>query len=328
MTAECQWEILDSVHLAARSSFVCLRARARSSALRPDRYHLPDTEKNVFIINMSVPLWMIVYPLSSKRQENFNMSRKNAPELRRHVAVIGKMRSLCTHVNRNFVSRCPCCDNMITWHRTHCCNGCAMGSNHCHNCDRVKYCEVLNSCEFMRNRIDRIPGKIGCNLSHQCLWLTCLQSADVDWVLLNEDDVFITTKFCARRLWSVVEAAKRFGAHYVRMEASRNSAIATQHHRRHFVERVAGGTLYRMLAHAGMASYLIDRIGLRLLLSLCPFDCPQDMLWHSAKQLRPLYFHNDMVEMQGCHNSRDSSAPLGSVIMSIEAHRSTYESAI
>jgi hypothetical protein len=124
------------------------------------------------------------------------------------------------------------------------------------------------------------------------------------------------------RLKAIVTAAIRHGAHYVRMEPSRPGAAEHQHSSSHRVERVAGGTLYRMLPHAGMASYLVDRKGLCMLIGICPYQTPQDMIWAQVPQLHPLYFSNDMIEMRGCHNKDDRRSSLGSVIMGIKTQRS------
>lgn len=266
---------------------------------------------------MDVPLWMIVYTRSDDRKQNFESSRENAPKLQRHVALIGTLDNVCDEVNRHAPQTCPSCgENVITWHRTHCCDRCMHGNGHSRTCDAVKCCDGLNSADFMYHRKVRMPGKIGCNLSHQTLWLSCLSRPRCDWVLINEDDVYITKTFSMERIIAVIKMAIRHNSHYVRMEPSRSGAVVQQHQKSHQIDRVAGGMLYRMLPHAGMASYLVDRVGLRMLLNLCPYDAPQDMIWSKIPRIRPLYFSNDMIEMRGCHNVNDRRSMLGSIIMS------------
>ena len=266
---------------------------------------------------MSIPKFMILFTPNAERVKNFDASRRNVSDLQPFVAVNGSISNVCENMNQKVMRACPGCDTFtVTWHRSHCCNNCAQGcSMHSRDCDQL-HCRLLNSDDFMFHRKLRLPGKIGCNLSHQTLWLHCLSNPRTDWVFINEDDVTLTHAVDDESLRQVVAAAVMNRAHYVRMEPSRRACQAHQHRAGMKIQTLTHGDLYTMLPHAGMASYLIDRKGMKLLLQQSPLESPQDMLWSDVEHLKPLYFRNAMVEMNGCHDGADTTARLGSIILS------------
>ena len=265
-----------------------------------------------------VPKYMILFTRNVHRVRNFEKSRNNVPELQAFVAVDGSILNVCENMNQKAMRPCPQCDvYAVTWHRSHCCRNCAEGcSTHSKDCDRLP-CSQLNSDNFVFHRRTRMPGKIGCNLSHQTLWLHCLSQPHTDWVLINEDDVTLTPNLTDELLADVIYAAIQNRSHYVRMEPSRRGCVAQQHRNGMQHQSLKHGQLYKMLPHAGMASYLVDRVGMKLLLGKSPLESPQDMLWSDLDgDLKPLYFRNNVVEMNGCHDATDDSAQLGSIILS------------
>lgn len=231
--------------------------------------------------------WCIVSSCSPARVRNYECNRARMPMLQRFDAVDGRDAARCEHINNA--------------HR-------------------------LNTDRFMQ-RLHTSPGKVGCNLSHQLLWMRIAStggsavaaSRPWRWYFICEDDVRLgaATDLHAS-LHAVAAAAEAAGSHYVRVEEARAKYVDVQRKQLPVCSVESVGAMRPLVRQSGAAAYLLDSTGASALLADCPFDEPLDMRC-VPETARPMYVAVGGVRMIGATTRTDTASALGSLIYGIEA---------
>lgn len=183
-----------------------------------------------------------------------------------------------------------------------------------------EWCASLNrhfhiNCEgFDRGRTH---GKVGCNLSHGCLWHLLAHEVQHNWYLILEDDVELTAEYTAAVIEESIVAAEEANSHFVRLEPPRPKYCRAQSRAPQRAQHV-----FDMVPQSGMAAYLLDRAAASVLIAR-PFATPVDQIWTASciEQLRPIYRCTGAFLMKGTAHAGAHSVMGSLTIASIEDMR-------
>ena len=161
--------------------------------------------------------------------------------------------------------------------------------------------------EYIRAN-ERLPGKLGCNLSHLGI-LQEIAVSEESWGLVLEDDV-VLNGYAEADMETVAREADRLRAHYVQLYTNPR-----------FVELqrampLLSKGLYTMIPQWHTCAYLITREGARRVLNETPLDDNIDHVFgRLVSSLHSVTYLNSVFLNKGTLDSYDRSSQFGSTIM-------------
>lgn len=165
------------------------------------------------------------------------------------------------------------------------------------------YCteKYLNYCK-------KLPGKLGCNLSHIKLLKDFLTNSTDDWMLVIEDDVNVNN-FNSKIIEYLIADAVKIECNFIQLYTN---PIFLQ---KQLQQPKINYKLFKMLSQWGTVSYLINKVGAHFLLSTLPWNANVDIVYSSyIKDLNSLCFINNIFINKGSSDSTDKKAEFGSLI--------------
>ena len=182
--------------------------------------------------------------------------------------------------------------------------------------ERLKGISINTEHKFNNEIIvnDKLKGKLGCNLSHQIIWLNHLNS-DHDWVLILEDDTKVSVmnenELC-ETMEKIINYANDNNTHFIQLE-TRNHHIQEQLKQ----TQTQIENLFTMKPQCGTSAYLINKVAIRYILSLCPWNKYVDVYTSDINiitKLNSLCYINTIFKTLGSQRQIDKNSQLGSII--------------
>lgn len=180
----------------------------------------------------------------------------------------------------------------------------------------------LNDNKLNDNKIvnDKLKGKLGCNLSHQLLWLKHLESEN-NWVLIVEDDTDINLKNLHdfyKEINNLINIADTNNSHFIQLEI-RSHHLVDQLKQ----DKLNLKNLYKMKPQCGTSAYLISKQGVNLCFESLPWNEYIDVVINTATkidELNALCYKNDIFKTIGASRQVDKRSQLGSIIYNMKAN--------
>lgn len=161
--------------------------------------------------------------------------------------------------------------------------------------------------EFLME-IKRIPGKLGCNLSHQILLEDILQNSSTYWNLILEDDVHLNN-FNSEDINNILTKANLNDSKYIQLYTN-DKFLKNQKK-----SKIIDTNLYTMIYQWHTTAYFINKSGIEIVKSSYPIIKQIDLHFNSLiKELNSLCWINDIFCNKGAKHSNDNNSFFGSLI--------------
>jgi GR25 family glycosyltransferase involved in LPS biosynthesis len=178
---------------------------------------------------------------------------------------------------------------------------------------------AINNKLFTSNFLgycETYKGKLGCALSHIYLWHTFLNQSDKNWLLVLEDDIYLNN-YNDKVIDEISDISEKIGCQFVQLftnkkyyqpQLSSLKICSIKNKDSHYI-------LLKMIPQWGTVSYLISKIGIKILLSKLPYNDNIDVsISKYTNELNALCLINDMIINKGADNANDKSSEFGSII--------------
>jgi len=140
----------------------------------------------------------------------------------------------------------------------------------------------------------KFKGKLGCNVSHQMLWDHFLETSDLQWLVVFEDDIHVESYDCDNRFFKILSRANDNASEFVQLYT--NPGFLNEQSKRENL----GGSLHKMLPQWHTIAYAITKKGIEICKSLYPMNENIDV-WLSSKikELNASCWINDLFHNKG-----------------------------
>lgn len=161
---------------------------------------------------------------------------------------------------------------------------------------------------------DKLKGKLGCNLSHQLLWKHCLSNSRKEWFLITEDDVIIqgNEDQIKKQIDEMLVYCNTNDIHYIQLD------VRHQHKQRQLnCNKLLIKDLYEMSPQCGTGAYLINRVGINIMLDITPWNKYIDVHLNDVKNMKLLKsacLINEIFVNKGNHRQIDKNTEFGSIL--------------
>ena len=212
-------------------------------------------------------IWMIVYEKDSKRVENY--------------------KNICLQVKCNKFSAIDSINNFEKYSKV------GLDNNY----TTIKYL----------NEVKNLPGKLGCNLSHQMLLEEIVKNSTTDWNLILEDDVNLNN-YDEEKINKILHKANLNGSKYIQLYTN-NIFLEDQKK-----EKKIDENLYQMVEQLGTVAYFINKSAINIFKKSHPIEQNIDLKFNQMiKELKSLCWINDIFINKGNFEEQDNSQ-FGSLI--------------
>lgn len=156
-------------------------------------------------------------------------------------------------------------------------------------------------------------GKLGCNMSHQLLWINHLKSVN-DWLLILEDDtnIEINNELEFKNIINkIIKEAENINSNFIQCEI-RNHHLEEQKKYNRISEN-----LYKLKPQCGMSAYLVNKNTCKYLIKYNPLNVYVDVLTNNNEiiyNLNSSCFINNIFKTLGAQRYIDKKSLLGSII--------------
>lgn len=189
------------------------------------------------------------------------------------------------------------------------------------NCELFEAIDTINNYPIYKNlalnmklttqpyldKYRHLPGKLGCNMSHQLLLLT-IAKRNTKWNLVLEDDVSINN-FNINKINNVIQMAEKNNSHYVQLVTHH------QYINRQKRSKYIGNNLYKMIPQYHTTAYLIDNIGAKKVIDRFPINKNIDLAYGEyIRDLNSLCWINDIFVNSGSKDAVELKSEFGSLI--------------
>lgn len=167
-----------------------------------------------------------------------------------------------------------------------------------------------NTSEYI-NSINKIPGKLGCNLSHQLLLEKIDDTSSTDWNLVLEDDTVINNiPLFLKDVESILIASNTAEAKYIQLY-THPIFIERQQLRVKIIDN-----LYEMTHQWGTCAYFIHKDAIPKMREIYPIQRNIDFVYNSMiSNLKSVCWLNKYINTIGSVDSHDTHSSLGSIII-------------
>jgi GR25 family glycosyltransferase involved in LPS biosynthesis len=168
--------------------------------------------------------------------------------------------------------------------------------------------EEKYTTEKYLNNIKKIPGKLGCNLSHQMLLEKILKDSSTEWNLILEDDVSINN-FDLEVINNIIEKANDNNSNYIQLYT--NERFIEKQKKQMCIDN----NLYKMIPQWHTTAYFINKSGINIVKNSYPIVMNIDLHFNSLiKELNSLCWINAIFYNEGAKHSNDNNSLYGSLI--------------
>ena len=164
-----------------------------------------------------------------------------------------------------------------------------------------------NTPEYVKS-IQKNPGKLGCNLSHQLLLQEIAKNSTTDWNLVLEDDTAIFSPLFLKDVEYILQGANSCESKYIQLYTHPRFIDAQRKYNQ------IGDNLYNMKRQWGTCAYFIHKDAIPIITNTYPLERNIDFVYSSLiNELRSLCWLSDYVKTLGALDSFDNSSHFGSI---------------
>jgi GR25 family glycosyltransferase involved in LPS biosynthesis len=164
-----------------------------------------------------------------------------------------------------------------------------------------------NTPEYVKS-IQKKPGKLGCNLSHQLLLQEIADKSTTDWNLVLEDDTAIYSELFLKDVDYILKGADSCKSKYIQLYTHPRFEKAQRKYNQ------IGDNLYNMMRQWGTCAYFIHKDAIPMITNTFPVDKNIDFVYSSLiNELKSLCWLSPCVRTLGALDSHDKTSEFGSV---------------
>ena len=158
------------------------------------------------------------------------------------------------------------------------------------------------------NEIKSLPGKLGCNLSHQMLTENILENSSTDWNLILEDDISLNN-FNVNEIDNILTQANLNKSNYIQL-VTNNRFLDKQKNKKEICKN-----LFPMVSQWHTTAYFINKTGINILKKCYPITKNIDLQFnYLIKDLNSICWINNIFSNEGDGSSTDNETRFGSII--------------
>lgn len=158
------------------------------------------------------------------------------------------------------------------------------------------------------NEIKSLPGKLGCNLSHQMLLEDILENSNTDWNLILEDDISLNN-FNLEEIGHILNQANLNKSNYIQLVTNRKFLDKQKK------EKEIYKNLFPMVEQWHTTAYFINKNGIQILKNRYPINKNIDFQFnYLIKDLNSVCWINNIFSNEGDANGSDNKSEFGSII--------------
>ena len=136
-----------------------------------------------------------------------------------------------------------------------------------------------------RNIIDcKFKGKLGCNISHQLLWMNHLQSMN-EWLLILEDDTYIEINDdleLKNIINKIIKEAENISSNFIQCETRKHHLEGQK-----IYDKISKN-LYKLKPQCGTSAYLINKKACKCFIECYPLNIYVDVLTNNNEIIHNL----------------------------------------
>lgn len=164
-----------------------------------------------------------------------------------------------------------------------------------------------NTPEYVKS-IQKKPGKLGCNLSHQLLLQEIADKSTTDWNLVLEDDTAIYSELFLKDVEYILKGADSCKSKYIQLYTHPRFEKAQRKYNQ------IGDNLYNMMRQWGTCAYFIHKDAIPMITNTFPVDKNIDFVYSSLiNELKSLCWLSPCVRTLGALDSHDKTSQFGSI---------------
>jgi len=164
-----------------------------------------------------------------------------------------------------------------------------------------------NTPEYVKS-IQKKPGKLGCNLSHQLLLQEIADKSTTDWNLVLEDDTAIFSPLFLKDVDYILKGADSCKSKYIQLYTHPRFVDAQRKYNQ------IGDNLYNMKRQWGTCAYFIHKDAIPIITNIYPLERNIDFIYSSLiNELRSLCWLSDYVKTLGALDSFDKNSQFKSI---------------
>jgi len=157
-----------------------------------------------------------------------------------------------------------------------------------------------------------VPGKLGCNLSHQMLIEMMYEQSQHDWCLVLEDDVEIDTEYFLKNVNKILEESDKKGALFIQLYSHPKFFDLQKKQKQVYDD------LYKMTFQWGTCAYFIHKKAMKDFIDIYPLNENIDIEFgKKISKWKSLCWLNNGIKTIGSQDYSDKTSKLGSIIYSI-----------
>ena len=178
--------------------------------------------------------------------------------------------------------------------------------------DFKKYSEFsinksYNTPEYVKS-IQKNPGKLGCNLSHQLLLQEIAKNSTTDWNLVLEDDTAIFSPLFLKDVEYILQGANSCESKYIQLYTHPRFVDAQRKYNQ------IGDNLYNMKRQWGTCAYFIHKDAIPIITNTYPLERNIDFVYSSLiNELQSLCWLSPCVRTLGALDSDDKTSQFSSI---------------
>ena len=164
-----------------------------------------------------------------------------------------------------------------------------------------------NTPEYVKS-IQKKPGKLGCNLSHQLLLQEIADKSTTDWNLVLEDDTAIFSPLFLKDVDYILKGADSCKSKYIQLYTHPRFVDAQRKYNQ------IGDNMYNMKRQWGTCAYFIHKDAVPIITNIYPLERNIDFIYSSLiNELRSLCWLSDYVKTLGALDSFDKNSQFKSI---------------
>ena len=158
------------------------------------------------------------------------------------------------------------------------------------------------------NEIKALPGKLGCNLSHQMLLEDVLKNSSTEWNLILEDDVSINN-LDLDEIGNILTHSNFNKSNYIQLVTNKKFLDKQKK------EKEIYKNLFPMVNQWHTTAYFINKNGIQILIDRYPINKNIDLQFnYLIKDLNSVCWINNMFSNEGDASGSDNKSEFGSII--------------
>jgi len=163
--------------------------------------------------------------------------------------------------------------------------------------------------QYYENNIKKIPGKLGCNISHQMLIEIMNNQREHEWCLVLEDDIEIDSDYFLKKANKILEEADKNSSLFIQLYSHPKYYELQTKQRRYYED------LYKMTFQWGTCAYFIHKKAMKDFIDYYPLNDNIDIAYgKKISKWKSLCWLNNGIKTIGSIDHTDTESIMGSII--------------